>query len=134
MGTLRREVLPIAGDGDVVTVRRLAKKWAGDMGCSLVDQTKVMTAASELARNTLIHGGGGSATVEELDERDRRGLRMTFADDGPGIADIAEAMRDGFTTGSGMGLGLSGSKRLIPDFAILSAPGQGTRVTVTKWR
>src|SRR5215468_5354966 len=100
---------------------------------SLVDQTKIVTAASELARNALDYGGGGIARIEALLEGSRRGLRLTFEDKGPGIADIERAMKDGFTTGSGLGLGLGGARRLSNEFAIDSRPGEGTRVTITRW-
>jgi serine/threonine-protein kinase RsbT len=99
-----------------------------------VDQTKIVTAASELARNTLEHGGGGEVRIQILQEGVRRGVRLTFTDQGPGIADLGQAMKDGFTTGGGMGLGLSGSKRLVNEFDIRSAPGQGTTVTITRWK
>jgi serine/threonine-protein kinase RsbT len=107
---------------------------AVELGFSLVDQTKVITAASELARNTIQHGGGGHAEIEVIHDGTRRGLRLTFQDSGPGIADIALAMRDGYSTGGGLGLGLSGAKRLSNDFAVSSTPGQGTRVVITRWR
>jgi serine/threonine-protein kinase RsbT len=103
------------------------------MGFSLVDQTKVVTAASELARNTIIYGGGGSMLMETLNGP-RTGLRLTFEDKGPGIADISMALRDGFTTGSGLGLGLGGAKRLVSEFDIVSQPGEGTKVTITRWK
>jgi serine/threonine-protein kinase RsbT len=110
-------------------VRR--RKWAAELTFSLVDQTKIVTAASELARNTLIHGGGGTARLESLTEGSRRGLRLTFEDQGPGIVDLELALRDGYTTGTGLGLGLSGSKRLVSEFEIHSRPGE---VTVTRWK
>ena len=105
-----------------------------DLGFSLVDQTKVITAASELGRNTIQHGGGGQALVEVINDGARRGLRLTFEDRGPGIADISLAMRDGFSTQGGLGLGLSGAKRLSNEFAIVSSPGEGTRVVITRWK
>lgn len=126
--------LPIRASGDVVAVRQLVRTVAASAGFSLVDQTKVVTAASELARNTLEHGGGGAVKVELLEDGLRRGLRMTFEDKGPGISDIKLALTDGYTTGSGMGLGLSGSKRLMNDFDIWSKVGEGTRITTTKWK
>ena len=113
-------------------VRQAVRRWAAEVGFSLVDQTKVVTAASELARNTLVHGGGGEARLELVQDGTRRGLRLVFSDEGPGIADLALAMRDGYTTGSGLGLGLSGAKRLMPEFRVDSVPGQGTRVTIAK--
>jgi serine/threonine-protein kinase RsbT len=104
------------------------------VGFSLVDQTKMVTAASELARNALEYGGGGTLTLEALNDGPRRGLRLVFEDRGPGIADVELALRDGFTSGSGLGLGLGGAKRLVNEFAIESAPGKGTRVAVTRWK
>ncbi len=129
-----REEVAVREESDVVRVRRLVKERAVALGFSLVEQTKVVTAASELARNTLVHGGGGTAVLEVVQNGIRRGLRLTFADEGPGITDIALALTEGYTTGSGMGLGLSGSRRIMSDFEIDSAPGRGTRVTVTRWR
>jgi serine/threonine-protein kinase RsbT len=105
-----------------------------ELGFSLVDQTKVVTAASELARNTILHGGGGQAVVEAVSDGIRRGIRLTFEDQGPGIANIEQAMKDGFTTAGGLGLGLSGAKRLSSEFSITSAPGRGTRVVITRWK
>jgi serine/threonine-protein kinase RsbT len=119
---------------DVVGIRQAVRQRAVELGFNLVDQTKIVTAASELARNTVQYGGGGTVTIEALENLGRRGLRLTFADEGPGIADIDQAMKDGFTTGGGLGLGLSGAKRLSNDFHIDSRPGQGTRVTITRWR
>ena len=119
---------------DVVAIRQAVRQRAVELGFNLVDQTKIVTAASELARNTVQYGGGGTVTIEALEDLGRRGLRLTFADEGPGIADVALAMKDGFTTGGGLGLGLSGAKRLSNDFHIASKPGQGTRVTITRWR
>ena len=127
------EVVEIRGSQDVVVVRQLVRARAVELKFSLVNQTKVVTAASELARNTLVHGGGGQALLESLDLGTRRGLRLTFSDQGPGIADIPRAMTDGFTTGGGLGLGLSGAKRLCDEFSIASAPGTGTTTVITKW-
>jgi serine/threonine-protein kinase RsbT len=115
-------------------VRQAVRKWAAELAFSLVDQTKIVTAASELARNTLLHGGGGRARLEMLDEGNRRGLRLSFSDQGPGIPDIDLALRDGYTTGSGLGLGLGGSKRLVNEFNIESRVGEGTCVTVIRWK
>ena len=129
----RSEVLPCRSDADVVLARQAVRRWAIEMRFSLVDQTKLVTAASELARNTVQYGGGGTMRIEALADRGRRGLRLTFEDEGPGIADVTLAMTDGYTTGSGLGLGLSGSKRLSNEFGIVSAPGQGTRVTIVRW-
>jgi serine/threonine-protein kinase RsbT len=134
MPAVREESLDIHSDEDVVRVRQVTRLWAVDLGFSLVDQTKIVTAASELARNTLIHGGGGVTRFEALQEGGRRGLRLTFEDKGPGIADVAQALRDGFTTGYGLGLGLGGARRLSSEFDITSAPGQGTRVRITRWK
>jgi serine/threonine-protein kinase RsbT len=128
------ESLPITSSEHIVIVRQAVRRRAIDLGFSLVDQTKVVTAASELARNTLLHGGGGRAVIDVFHEGTRRGLRLTFEDAGPGIADVQQAMRDGFSTAGGLGLGLSGAKRLSNEFAITSAPGQGTRVTITRWK
>jgi len=126
--------LPIQSDDDVVRVRKLVRDVAKDIGLSLVDQTKIVTAASELARNTLIYGGGGHAVVEVVINGNRRGARVIFEDQGPGIADVAMAMKDGFTTGSGLGLGLGGAKRLSDDFEIASESGKGTRISIVKWK
>ena len=134
MPAVREESLDIHSDEDVVRIRQATRQWAVELGFSLVDQTKIVTAASELARNTLIHGGGGVTRFEALQEGGRRGLRLTFEDKGPGIADVAQALRDGFTTGYGLGLGLGGARRLSSEFAITSAPGQGTRVRITRWK
>lgn len=126
--------LPITSEQDILVVRQSVRRAAQDLGFSLVDQTKIVTATSELARNALIYGGGGRMTLEALDEGTRRGLRLTFADDGPGIPDVELAMRDGWTSGNGLGMGLSGTKRLVNEFAIDTRPGAGTRVTIVKWR
>jgi serine/threonine-protein kinase RsbT len=130
----KREVFTLAGDSDIVVVRQVTRAWATEQGLSLVDQTKLVTAASELARNTVIYGGGGTATLEACDDPPRRGLRLTFEDQGPGIADIEQALRDGYTSGMGMGLGLGGSRRLVNEFEIASTPGQGTRVMIARWK
>ncbi len=128
------ETLPLRSSEDVVTVRQRVRMAADREGFRLVDQTKIVTAASEIARNTVIYGGGGSATIEGVEKNGRRGVRITFEDNGPGIADIELAMKDGWTSGAGLGLGLSGAKRLSNEFEIVSAPGKGTRVTLTRWR
>jgi serine/threonine-protein kinase RsbT len=130
----KHEELPIRVEEDIVRVRQKVREWAIDLGFSLVEQTKIVTAASELARNTMRHGGGGTALLEALLEGGRRGLRLTFADQGPGIPDVDLALKDGFTTGNGMGLGLGGSKRLMNEFSIATGAGEGTRVTVVKWK
>ena len=119
---------------DVVAVRQAVRQRAVELGFNLVDQTKIVTAASELARNTLQYGGGGRVTIEGIESMGRRGLRLTFEDEGPGIADVEQAMRDGFSTGTGLGLGLSGARRLSNEFSIQSAPGKGTRVAIARWR
>jgi serine/threonine-protein kinase RsbT len=126
--------LPIAAQEDVVTVRQTTRLLAVEAGLSLIDQTKVVTAASELARNTLIYGGGGAATIEIVKELPKQGLRLTFEDKGPGIPDLDRAMQDGYTSGSGLGLGLGGSKRLSSEFSIESKVGVGTRVVITRWK
>ena len=128
------EVLEIRTSSDVVAVRQATRALAEQTGLSLVDQTKLVTAASELARNTLNYGGGGTVRVEVLENGARRGVRLVFEDQGPGIPNVSEAMKDGFTTGSGLGLGLGGARRLVNEFAIESAPGQGTRVTIARWK
>lgn len=127
------EVVPIVEEPDVVHVRQRVRARAAELRFSLVDQTKMVTAASELARNALTYGGGGNARIEVLASGKRQGLRVTFTDEGPGIANIAEAMRDGYTTGSGLGLGLGGAKRLVNDFEIESTVGRGTRIAITRW-
>ena len=132
--TASHELLEVRANPDVVLVRQAVRARAAAVGFSLVDQTKVVTAASELARNTLEHGGGGTCTIEVLADGARRGLRLTFEDKGPGIPDVKLAMTDGYTSGSGMGLGLSGSKRLVNEFDISSKVGEGTRVTVVRWK
>ena len=129
----RHDTVPIAADDDIVRVRQHVRDWAVSLGFSLVDQTKLVTAASELARNTLIYGKGGTLTLEAVTNERKRGLRLTFTDHGPGIADISLALKDGYTTGSGLGLGLSGSKRLSHDFSIDSKVGEGTRVVIARW-
>jgi serine/threonine-protein kinase RsbT len=133
MAVVFSETVPVVSEPDIVVVRRRVREVAGQIGLSLVDQTKVITAASELARNTLIYGGGGSMQLESLNGP-RLGVRLTFKDNGPGIPDIELALRDGFTTGSGLGLGLGGTKRLVNEFDIESKVGQGTRVTITRWK
>jgi serine/threonine-protein kinase RsbT len=134
MSVSKNEVISIRVSDDVVLVRQAVRKWTIEQGFSLVDQTKMITAASELARNTLDYGGGGTVQLEALEERGRKGLRLTFEDQGPGIADLELALTDGFTTGKGLGMGLSGSKRLVNEFEIHSRPGEGTRVAITRWK
>jgi serine/threonine-protein kinase RsbT len=130
----KAEERQVRTEQDVVGVRQAVRAWAVEAGFSLIDQTKLVTAASELARNTLVHGGGGSVRMETLEAGARRGIRLSFHDEGPGIADLDLALRDGYTTGGGLGLGLSGSRRLVNEFELQSEPGRGTRVTVIKWR
>jgi serine/threonine-protein kinase RsbT len=127
------ETLPVMTEPDVVAVRRRVREMSTKLGFSLVDQTKLVTAASELARNTIIHGGGGKMLLELLNGP-RSGLRLTFEDNGKGIPDIEMALRDGFTTGSGLGLGLGGAKRLVSEFAVSSRIGEGTKVVITRWK
>lgn len=125
--------LPLRAQEDVVVVRQAVRVQAVAIGLSLVDQTKLVTAASELGRNTVIHGGGGTAKLEVIEENARRGIRLTFEDQGPGIRDIEQALRDGFTTGNGLGLGLGGARRLTNEFRIESTPGVGTKIVITQW-
>lgn len=134
MNVEKFEALPIVSDDDIVRVRQRVRDWALQLGFGLVDQTKLVTAASELARNTLVYGQGGTLLVESLLNESKRGLRLTFEDHGPGIADVDQALKDGFTTGNGLGLGLSGARRLSQDFQITSKPGQGTRVVIGRWK
>lgn len=126
--------LPLRSEEDIVASRQKVRALALQLKFSLVDQTKMITAASELSRNTLVHGGGGQMRWELLDDGLRRGLRLHFEDEGPGIPDVKLALTDGWTSGTGMGLGLPGSKRLVHDFDIASTPGSGTRVSITRWK
>lgn len=128
------EVVPCRTDADVVAVRQFVRRRAADLGFSIVNQTKLVTAASELARNTVQYGGGGTMRLDVVTDGFRRGLRLVFEDQGPGIPDLAVALTDGYTTGQGLGLGLSGSKRLVNEFDVVSAVGQGTRVTAVLWK
>jgi serine/threonine-protein kinase RsbT len=128
------EELPLRASEDVVRLRQRVREHAVALGLSLVDQTKIVTAASELGRNTVLHGLGGTARLEIVANGIRRGLRLEFSDHGPGIADLARAQTDGFTTGTGLGLGLGGARRLSDDFEIDSQPGVGTRVAVVRWK
>ncbi|MFE8949617.1 anti-sigma regulatory factor [Streptomyces sp. NPDC007856] len=125
--------LPIRSDADLAWVRQHVRQSAADLGFGLVQQTKLVTAASELARNTLVHGGGGHVEITPLNRGVSRGLRLTFADSGPGIRDVGLAMTHGYTSGGGLGLGLSGAKRLVDEFEIDTEPGRGTTVTVIAW-
>lgn len=134
MPVLKDDMVPITTSSDIVAIRQLTRTRAIEMGFGLVDQTKIVTAASELARNTLDYGLGGTVLIESLAEGMRKGLRLTFEDQGPGIPDLEQALRDGFTSGNGLGLGLGGARRLMSEFSLDSEPGKGTRVRVTRWR
>lgn len=133
MAAARQETLPIRSSADVVAVRQKVRSWAAELRFSLVDQTKIVTAASELARNTLEHGKGGEVRIEIVERSPVRGLRLVFEDQGPGIPDIELALKDGYTTGGGLGHGLGGAKRLVNEFDIESTPGKGTRIVVVRW-
>ena len=133
MTPMRSETLPVRETSDILLVRQVVRECATALGFSVLDRTKLLTAASELGRNTLIHGGGGTMLLQTFMKNGRRGLRLTFEDKGPGIADLEQAMTDGFTTKGGMGLGLGGSKRLVDEFEVVSRVGEGTRVTATRW-
>jgi serine/threonine-protein kinase RsbT len=134
MKTVNQSVLPIRKETDVVIVRQKVRAISVDLKFSLVDQTKMVTAASELARNVLIYGGGGTVAIEVLLREQRSGLRLTFEDQGPGIPDIELALQDGYTSGSGLGMGLGGARRLVNEFEITSRVGEGTRVIITRWK
>ena len=134
MTALDAEELALRTDQDVVSARHLVRRLCQELGFSLVDQTKLVTAASELARNARTHGGGGTMLCEKVEDGPRIGLRLTFRDQGPGIADLDLAMKDGWTSAGGLGMGLSGSKRLVHDFRLESAVGKGTTVVVARWR
>jgi serine/threonine-protein kinase RsbT len=134
MSAESHESLEIHSSADVVSVRQAARALAEQVGFSLVDQTKLVTAASELARNTIDYGGGGSVRLELVENGVRRGVRLTFEDQGPGIPDIQTALKDGYTSGNGLGLGLGGARRLVNDFTIESSPGHGTRVMIARWK
>jgi serine/threonine-protein kinase RsbT len=134
MPVTRTEQLEIRSGSDVVSVRQVVRTWAIEAGFTLVDQTKMVTAASELARNTIDYGGGGTARLELLVEGNRCGLRVAFEDHGPGIPDVEKAMTDHYTTGNGLGLGLGGARRLVNEFHISSRTGEGTRVVITRWK
>ena len=134
MSVTKSEVLRLQASEDIVRVRQAVRAWMVERGFSLVDQTKMVTAASELARNAVDHAGGGIVRMEALVDGGRSGIRLVFEDHGPGIPDMALAMQDGFSTAGGLGLGLGGAKRLVNEFAIHSQPGEGTRIAVTRWR
>lgn len=133
MNVRRSGTHPVNIEQDVVMARQLARKLAQECGMRLIDLTKMVTAVSELARNTMVYGGGGDMDWQIIDEGVRSGLRITFRDEGPGIPDLKLAMTDGWTSGSGLGLGLSGAKRLVDEFELDTAPGAGTRITITRW-
>ena len=133
MDVQKDETFELRETEDIVRVRQAARAWAVALGFSLVDQTKIVTATSELARNTIEHGRGGSVRLRSVVNGSRKGLRLDFVDAGPGIANVELALRDGYTTGTGLGLGLSGSRRLMNDFEIKSEVGKGTHVSVTRW-
>ena len=130
----KADTVPVRSSEDIVRVRQIVRRWAIEAGFSLVDQTKIVTAASEIARNTVDYGGGGTLLLESVRDGMRRGLRLVFEDTGPGIADMRLALTDGYTTGSGLGLGLSGAKRLSNEFKVESTLGRGTRVMLARWR
>jgi serine/threonine-protein kinase RsbT len=130
----KSETLQVQASEDIVRVRQTVRTWAMEIGLSLLEQTKIVTAASELARNTLDYGGGGTATLLLLERNSRRGLQVIFEDRGPGIVDLDLALKDGYTTGAGLGLGLGGARRLSNEFELTSSPGEGTRVAITRWK
>jgi len=134
MPIVKSERWPVRSGEDIVRVRQIVRRWAVELGFGLVDQTKIVTAASEIARNTVDYGGGGEVLVESLSENARRGLRLVFEDKGRGIQNIDEALKDGFTTSRGLGLGLGGARRLATEFSVESRPGEGTRVSLTRWK
>lgn len=134
MRELKSDSLTVRAEEDVVRVRQATRAAAVTVGLSLVDQTKIVTAASEIARNTIVYGGGGTAVIEVVESDGRKGVRLTFEDHGPGIQDLRLALTDGYTTGKGLGLGLSGAKRLCSEFDLHSRPGEGTRVTLVRWK
>jgi serine/threonine-protein kinase RsbT len=134
MAVLKAETVEVRSDADIVRTRQIVREWARQHGFSLVNQTKIVTAASELARNTVHYGGGGTLRLEVLNNGAHVGLQLTFEDGGPGIPDVERAMQDGYTTGRGLGLGLGGAKRLANEFDIVSHPGKGTRVRIVQWQ
>ncbi len=134
MAVLKSSTLVIRASEDVVRVRQVTRESALAQGFSLVDQTKLVTAASELARNTMEHGGGGQVEIQLLNDGPKKGLRLIFTDQGPGIVNVEQALKDGYTTGGGLGLGLGGARRLSNEFDIQSKPGEGTRITMARWK
>ena len=134
MGVVRTESRAVRTSEDVVGVRQIVREWSIASGLGLVDQTKIVTAASELARNLIVYGGGGTMTIEALNDGAKRGVRVIFEDHGPGIADVEQALRDGYSSGAGLGLGLGGAKRLANEFHIDSRVGEGTRIAIARWK
>jgi serine/threonine-protein kinase RsbT len=134
MNIIKSDLVPVRSEQDIVLARQSVRKVAQEVGFGIVDQTKIVTAASELARNAVVYGLGGEMRWEALEDGRRKGLRLHFIDQGPGIEDVSRALTDGWTSGSGLGLGLSGAKRLVNEFEIETAPGRGTRVTITRWK
>ncbi len=130
----KQETMGINSSSDIVLVRQTVRAWTLELGFGLVDQTKIITASSELARNTLDYGGGGTMTIEIIESGFRQAIRLIFSDKGAGISDIDLALQDGYTTGGGLGMGLGGAKRLMSEFEIISRMGEGTQVTITKWK
>jgi serine/threonine-protein kinase RsbT len=130
----KSSIWELRGEHDIVRARQAVRQAAQELSFGIVDQTKIITAASELARNTVVHGGGGKMVIEVVGDGIRNGLRLSFADEGPGIPDLNLAMTDGWTSGKGLGLGLTGAKRLANEFSVESAVGHGTRVTITRWK
>ena len=134
MPTAKAQIVPLRDSNDVVQARQVVRQWAAQLGFSLVDQTKLVTAASELARNTVTYGQGGDLQLEALTDNSRTGLRLIFEDNGPGLPDIELALKDGYSSGSGLGLGLGGARRLSNEFEIDSKPGRGTRIMIARWK
>lgn len=134
MAILRSDTLPVRTQQDIVLVRQAVRKLTQELEMSLVDQTKMVTAASELARNAFVYGGGGDMRWEIIEDGRRRGLKLCFIDQGPGIPDLTLAMTDGWTSGNGLGMGLTGAKRLVNDFDLQTEPGKGTQVSITRWK
>jgi len=134
VATTKSATHPLRTEVDIVQARHLVRKWAAELTFSLVDQTKIVTAASELARNTIVYGKGGEMVINAIENGVRKGLELIFTDKGPGIADIKLALQDGYTTGSGLGLGLSGAKRLSNEFELFSKPGEGTKIIIRRWK
>jgi serine/threonine-protein kinase RsbT len=134
MQVAKAETAPVRTESDIVNVRQMTRVWSTECKFSLVDQTKIVTAASELARNAVNYGGGGTVKLEILSDGVRKGLRLTFSDHGPGISDVERALSDGYSSGTGLGLGLGGARRLVNEFDLKSEPGKGTTVVITRWK